>query len=203
MADLSNITALSGLTITSDQTTGTTNPYATFAVSNVTTTQRDLLENVTPYTVDGTIVKIKEGTIIFNITVGTLQMFRNGQWENITTTITTASGTGLSSAPFSIPSGAKADVEVADNAVNGFMYYDTTNKDVKGRIDNQWMTLFSAVTGNSGVGLTQGTPLFIPSGPNGDVNTGDNRLTGFIYFDSTTDELKIYNGTAWRTITTT
>ena len=44
MADLSNITALSGLTITSDQTTGTNNPNATFAFPNVTTTQRDLLQ---------------------------------------------------------------------------------------------------------------------------------------------------------------
>ena len=49
MADLSNITQLSGLTITSDQTSGTNNPNSTFAVPNVTTTQRDLLENVTPY----------------------------------------------------------------------------------------------------------------------------------------------------------
>jgi len=40
MADLSNITALSGLTITSDQTTGTNNPNATFAVSSVTTSSK-------------------------------------------------------------------------------------------------------------------------------------------------------------------
>ncbi len=52
MADLSNITALSGLTITSDQTTGTNNPNATFAVSNVTTAQRDLLQNVTQLNAD-------------------------------------------------------------------------------------------------------------------------------------------------------
>ena len=60
MADLSNITALSGLTITSDQTTGTNNPNATFAVSNVTTAQRDLLQNVTPYVVNGATVRMKE-----------------------------------------------------------------------------------------------------------------------------------------------
>ena len=46
MADLSNITALSGLTITSDQTLGTNNINATFAVSNVTTAQRDILQNI-------------------------------------------------------------------------------------------------------------------------------------------------------------
>ena len=68
MADLSNITALSGLTITSDQTTGTNNPNATFAVSNVTTAQRDLLQNVTPYVVNNITYKVKPGTVIFNIT---------------------------------------------------------------------------------------------------------------------------------------
>ena len=140
MADLSNITALSGLTITSDQTTGTNNP--TFAVSNVTTAQRDLLQNVTPYVVNGVTVRIKEGTIIFNISVDKLQMFRNGVWESVTTNITPATGVGLSSSPFAIPSGTRNAVEVAANQENGFIYYDTTTKQARGRINDQWMTLF-------------------------------------------------------------
>jgi hypothetical protein len=82
MADLSNITALSGLTITSDQTTGTNNPNATFAVSSVTTSQRDLLQNVTPYVVNGATVRIKPGTMIYNITTQTFQVFLKGTWND-------------------------------------------------------------------------------------------------------------------------
>lgn len=82
MADLSNITALSGLTITSDQTTGTNNPNATFAVSSVTTSQRDLLQNVTPYVVNGATVRIKPGTMIYNITTQTFQIFLKGTWND-------------------------------------------------------------------------------------------------------------------------
>ena len=202
MADLSNITALSGLTITSDQTSGTSNPYATFAVSSVTTTQRNLLENVIPYTVDGTTVKIKEGTIIFNITVGTLQMFRNGAWENITTNITTATGVGLSSAPFSIPSGTNGTVEVADNEVEGFIYYNTTNSDVRGYIDAQWMTIFSVATTNaSGASLTNGSPFVFPSGQRNAVETVTaNEVEGFIYYDTTYNVIRGYIHTSWMTI---
>jgi hypothetical protein len=203
MADLSNITALSGLTITSDQTSGTSNPYATFAVSSVTTTQRDLLENVTPYTANGTTVKIKEGTIIFNITVGNLQMFRDGAWENITTNITTATGVGLSSAPFSIPSGTKADVEVAANQVEGFIYYDTTDNDVRGYIDANWMTLFTSNTNNAGSSLTTGAPFVLPSGQKNAIeNLTDNQVRGFIYYDTTASIVRGYIHNDWMTLFT-
>lgn len=200
MADLSNITALSGLTITSDQTTGTNNPNATFAVSNVTTAQRDLLQNVTPYVVNGATVRIKEGTIIFNISVDKLQMFRNGIWESVTTNISTASGIGLSSSPFSIPSGTRAAVEVAANQVNGFIYNDTTNNQVRGYINSQWMTLFTVATTATGVGLTNGAPFVYPSGPRGNVEVAANQVNGFTYFDVTNTVLRTYKN-AWQTIT--
>ena len=84
MADLSLITEFSGLTITSDQTTGTTNPNATLAVASVTTAQRDLLQNVTPYTVGGnTNVRVKNGTMIYNITTQTFQVFLKGTWNDV------------------------------------------------------------------------------------------------------------------------
>lgn len=200
MADLSNITALSGLTITSDQTTGTNNPNATFAVSSVTTTQRDKLENVTPYVVNGVPVKIKEGTIIFNISVDKLQMFRNGIWESVTTNISTATGVGLSSSPFSIPSGTRVAVEVAANQVNGFIYNDTTNNQVRGYINAQWMTLFTVATTATGVGLTNGAPFVFPSGPRGNVEVAANQVNGFTYFDVTNTVLRTYKN-AWQTIT--
>jgi hypothetical protein len=200
MADLSNITALSGLTITSDQTLGTNNQGATFAVSNVTTAQRDLLQNVTPYIVNGATVRIKEGTIIFNITVDKLQMFRNGGWESFTTNISTATGVGLLSAPFSIPSGTRAAVEVAANQVNGFIYNDTTNNQVRGYINTGWMTIFTVATTATGVGLTNGAPFVYPSGPRGNVEVAANQVNGFTYFDVTNNLLRTYKN-AWQTIT--
>jgi hypothetical protein len=149
MADLSNITALSGLTITSDQTTGTNNPNATFAFPNVTTTQRDKLENVTPYIVNNVTYKVKPGTVIFNITTGFLQVFdfanNAGIWQNVVSINTTASGVGLTNGtPFVFPSGPSASVEVAANQVNGFTYYDTTSNTLRTRINATWRTVTTA-----------------------------------------------------------
>jgi hypothetical protein len=148
MADLSNITALSGLTITSDQTTGTNNPNATFAFPSVTTTQRDKLENVTPYVVNNFTYKVKPGTVIFNITTSFLQIFdfvnNVGVWQNILSVNTTATGVGLANgSPFVYPSGAKVAVEVAANQINGFTYYDTTNNLLR-TYKNAWQTITSA-----------------------------------------------------------
>lgn len=200
MADISLITEFSGITITSDQNTGTKNTNATFAVASVTTAQRDLLENVTPYVVNGITVKVKNGTMIYNITSGLFQLFRNGQWENISTNITTATGVGLTSSPFSIPSGPRANVEVAANQINGFIYNDTTNNDVRGYINTQWMTLFSVGTGAAGIGLTNGAPLIYPTGPRAAVEVAANQINGFTYFDSTNTVIRTYKG-AWQTIT--
>jgi hypothetical protein len=200
MADLDNITQFSGITITSNQTTGTSNRNATLAVVNVTQAQRDLLQNVTPYVVNAVTVKVKNGTMIYNITSGLFQLFRNGQWENISTNITTATGVGLTSSPFSIPSGPRANVEVAANQVNGFIYNDTTNNDVRGYINTQWMTLFSVGTGAAGVGLTNGAPLIYPTGPRLNVEVAANQINGFTYFDSTNTVIRTYKG-AWQTIT--
>ena len=200
MADLDNITQFSGITITSNQTTGTTNKNATLAIVNVTQAQRDLLQNVTPYVVNAVTVRVKNGTMIYNITSGLFQLFRNGQWENISTNITTATGVGLTSSPFSIPSGPRANVEVAANQVNGFIYNDTTNNDVRGYINTQWMTLFSVGTGAAGIGLTNGAPLIYPTGPRLNVEVAANQINGFTYFDSTNTVIRTYKG-AWQTIT--
>ena len=200
MADLDNITQFSGITITSNQTTGTSNRNATLAVVNVTQAQRDLLQNVTPYVVNAVTVRVKNGTMIYNITSGLFQLFRNGQWENISTNITTATGVGLTSSPFSIPSGPRASVEVVANQINGFIYNDTTNNDVRGYINTQWMTLFSVGTGAAGIGLTNGAPLIYPTGPRLNVEVAANQINGFTYFDSTNTVIRTYKG-AWQTIT--
>ena len=128
MADLDNITQFSGLTITSDQVTGTNNPNATFALPCVTTEQRDKLENVTPYVANGKTFRIKPGTMIYNIDIACIQIFINGQWQNLFAVVTTATGAGLTSGiPFVFPQGEKKNVELVEaNKVDGFTYYDTT-----------------------------------------------------------------------------
>ena len=146
MADLSNITALSGLTITSDQTTGTNNPNATFAFPNVTETQKGKLENVTPYVVNGTTYKIKPGTVILNITTGFVQIFyfvnNAGIWQNLFSINTTATGVGLTNgAPFVFPSGTAGSVEVPANQVNGFAYYNTTSSNLRIYDNGNWVTV--------------------------------------------------------------
>ena len=125
MADLSNITALSGLTITSDQTTGTNNPNATFALPCLTDKQKDEIENVTAYEVNGKKFKIKPGTMIYNIDKDCVQIFAKNMWQNLYAVATNATGVGLTSgAPFVYPAGQKSDVEVPANEVNGFTYFD-------------------------------------------------------------------------------
>ena len=143
MADLDNITQFSGITITSNQTTGTTNKNATLAVVNVTQAQRDLLQNVTPYTAtNATIVKVKNGTMIYNITTSTFQIFNGGSWVNVFLNATTATGVGLvTGCPLILPSGTSALVEAAPNQVPGFIYYNTTANTIKYRNNAAWATI--------------------------------------------------------------
>jgi len=145
MADLSNITNLSGLTITSDQITGTNNPNATLAVASVTTAQRDLLQNVTPYTVGGNTVRVKNGTMVFNITTSTFQIFINGNWVNVFLNASPATGVGLiTGCPLILPSGTAVAVEVAANQFPGFIYYNTTANTIKYRDNAGWKTITAA-----------------------------------------------------------
>ena len=128
MADLDNITQFSGITITSDQNTGTNNPNATFALPCLTDKQKDEIANVTAYDVEGKQVKVKPGTMIYNIDRACIQIFINGQWQNLFAVATTATGAGLTSGiPFVFPVGKKDDVEKNVNEVNGFTYYDTSD----------------------------------------------------------------------------
>ena len=144
MSDLSNITSLTGLTIESDQTLGTNNPNATFAIPNLTTAQRDLLKNVTPYVaiVGQAAVTVKPGTEIFNITTGFSQIFQKGVWQNISTTSSVATGVGLTNGtPFTLPSGPSAGVEAPANQVNGFMYYNVTSNTIRAYVNGAWGTI--------------------------------------------------------------
>jgi len=127
MADLDNITQFRGITITSDQTTGTNNPNATFALPCLTNTQKDEIANVTTYEAGGKQVKVKPGTMIYNIDRNCIQIFIKGVWQNLYAVATTATGEGLTSGiPFVFPAGEKNNVEKKANEVDGFTYFDVT-----------------------------------------------------------------------------
>lgn len=146
MADIDLISEFTGITITSDQTTGTNNPNATFAVPSVTTAQRANLQNVTPYVVGANTYKVKPGTIIYNITTKTLQIFDNFGWENlISSAASAATGAGLTSGtPLILPTGVGAAVEAGTNNIPGFIYYNTTTNTVKIRTNATWVTVTTA-----------------------------------------------------------
>jgi hypothetical protein len=143
MADLSLITEFSGITITSDQNTGTNNPNATLAVVSVTQSQRDLLQNVTTYTAtNGATVKVKNGTMIYNITTGNFQIFKGGSWITVFLNATTATGVGLTTgSALILPVGTAGAVELPANQVPGFIYFDLTSGKIKIRTNAAWRTV--------------------------------------------------------------
>jgi len=146
MADLDNITQFSGLTITSDQNTGTNNHNATFALPCLTDKQKDEIENVTAYEVDSKKVKVKPGTMIYNIDKACIQIFIKGVWQNLYAVPTTAAGVGLSSGiPFIFPTGKKEEVETEENQVDGFTYFDNTepnlDKTLRTFDEGKWGTI--------------------------------------------------------------
>ena len=203
MSDLSNITTLSGLTIESDQSTGTNNINATFTVPCVSTAQRDKLENVTPYVVNGATVKIKQGTIIFNITVDKLQIFRNGGWESVSTNTNTATGAGLDSSPFAIPTGTKVDVETlnAVNAKDGLIYYATDIQRIRAHLAGNWYTLYGMFESTSAAGIGPKVPFIFPEGTKTEVEINENKEVGFTYVENTTKTLRTYGrNNEWYTI---
>ncbi len=99
----------------------------------LTTAQRDAIPAAT----------LANGAIIYNTSVNLFQSYQNGAWYTLTMSPTTVTGVGLAagSAPFILPSGAAAAVEVPANQVAGFMYYNTTVNTVKLRTNAAWVTV--------------------------------------------------------------
>lgn len=82
------------------------------------------------------------GAIVYNTDLGTLQSYVDGVWNNLNSSLTTATGVGLvAGTPFILPSGTSAAVEVGGNQVAGFMYYNTTGNTVRLRTNAAWVTV--------------------------------------------------------------
>lgn len=121
------ITKLSSLDISPDPH----NKNNGFYVPQVTTAQRNAIPGNT----------IRNGGIIYNSNLRFFQVYQDNAWKNLNTSLNNASGAGLNGAPLLIPTGAEADVEVAGNEVQGFIYYDTTNNVLKLRDNAAWKTI--------------------------------------------------------------
>ena len=112
--------------------TNTTNKNNGFYAPQLTTVQRDAIPAAT----------IVNGAIIYNTTTNTFQNYTNGVWNNLNSSVATA-GVGLvaGSSPVILPSGARAAVELVENEIAGFTYYDTTNNVTRTRDNAAWLTI--------------------------------------------------------------
>lgn len=86
------------------------------------------------------------GFIYYNTTLTNPRAYINGAWTTLYTNVTAATGVGLTagSGAFGLPTGTRSAVEVAENQVAGFMYYDTTNNVFRVRTNAAWQTVTAA-----------------------------------------------------------
>jgi hypothetical protein len=192
-----NISRLTGLDIQPDPNYPNS-PHG-FYVPQLTTAQRDKLTTVA----NGG--ELRNGAVIYNTTANAYQAYQvvNGAsvWVNLNTgPATTATGVGLTSGtPLVLPSGPRANVEVAENQVVGFTYYDTTNRMTRqyaSNADNNapgWVTIFATgISTSVGAGLANGGPMILPHGARGAVEVVANQVEGFTYYDTTNGMTRQY-----------
>ena len=88
---------------------------------------------------------------------------------------------------------------------NGAIIYNTDNINFEVYEDNRWKTLSYVATelgkGEDGKMKISSPAFVIPSGPKGNVEKVENQKEGFVYYDRTDKQLKIYANNAWRVIT--
>ena len=87
----------------------------------------------------------------------------------------------------------------------GTMVFNITSNVFQIFINGLWQNLFSVNTAATGTGITtSGTPLVYPSGTSASVEGNDkgNEKPGFTYYETGSNTLKYYNGTAWKTVAT-
>jgi hypothetical protein len=83
---------------------------------------------------------------------------------------------------------------------NGMIVYQTDLALFK-VYNGAWNTLVASSSAATGVGLTNGAPLTIPSGPSGSVEVAANQVSGFLYYNTTVPNLRIWFNGAWATVT--
>lgn len=90
---------------------------------------------------------IANGCSIYNTTANSSQAYIGGVWKNINSSVAPVGvGVGLvaGSTAVILPSGINNTVEVADNQINGFIYYGTTTNSIRARVNGAWVTVQTA-----------------------------------------------------------
>ena len=146
------------------------------------------------------------GTIYYSNAANTnhFKAFQNANWVNIytTTSIATGAGFGNGDMAFGLPSGIKANVEVAGNQVDGFTYYSTATTEIRAYTNAAWSTLYASPSTATGVGLTAGNNAFtLSNGPSGAVEVAANEVNGFMYYNTTGNNIRARVNGAWTTVT--
>lgn len=174
-------THFTGIEIISNAKTGTSNKTACLIPPNVTESQRDLLQNK------------KNGSMIYNITANEWQVFADGKWMGLALEKPITPAPGLNTEAFVLPVGKKDEVEDIERD-NGFLYLDITNNQARGYINGKWLTFYATQCEVPGLGITNGGPMIFPSGAQKDVEVINNEIDGFIYYDTTNNQLRIFEG---------
>lgn len=99
-------------------------------------------------------------------------------------------------------SDAQRDSIPANTLRNGALIYNSDDKVFQVYVEGSWNDLFTTLSNNGGVGLSVTAPLLIPTGESATVEVAANDITGFIYYDTTNNVLKLRNNAGWVTITT-
>ena len=92
------------------------------------------------------------------------------------------------------------------NNVDGTTFYNNTKDKYQGirgaNADGtkKVVDFYTIPTNAAGVGLN-GVPFILPSGANVSVEVAANEILGFMYYGSTSNSIRIYNNTGWKTIT--
>jgi hypothetical protein len=92
------------------------------------------------------------------------------------------------------------------NNVDGTTFYNNTNDRYQGirgaNADGTKKVVdFYTVSTSAGTGLN-GVPFVLPTAANADAEVAENQILGFMYYNTTASTIKMWNGAAWRTITT-
>lgn len=85
---------------------------------------------------------------------------------------------------------------------NGGMVYDNVLNVFRVYKNGVLNTLSTSIGTATGVGLTSGSPVTLPSGTAVAVEVAANQVNGFIYNDTTSNTIKARVNGAWVTVTT-
>ncbi len=171
------ITRVSNLQIKSDPR----NKEKGFYVDTITTVQRDAIPTKT------------NGLIIFNSDTNTFQAYQNGGFVSLYTSPVAQDGN-------LVLQSLAADPAVG---VNGEMYYNTNFGVVRIRLADLWENLNASRQTATGVGITNGTALTLPSGNKSLVEVAGNQVPGFMYYENGGDGIRAWINGAWVTVDVT